>query len=76
MDEAPPDIPEEVCLYIRKLLTLANDHEILKGASFNVTPDVNALCTLCKGWPTRYIKMCFQATAMSLPWRPSRTSSI
>ena len=36
MDEAPPDLPAEVCLYIRKLLTLANDHEILKGALFNV----------------------------------------
>ena len=44
MEEAPPDVPSEVCLYIRKLLTLANDHEILKGASFSVTPDTNALC--------------------------------
>ena len=44
MEEAPPDVPSEACLYIRKLLALANDHEILKGASFNVTPDTNALC--------------------------------
>ena len=45
MDEAIPDVPSEVCLYnIRKLLTLANDHEMLKGASFDVPPDTNALC--------------------------------
>ena len=44
MEEAPPDVPSEVCLYIRKLLTLANDHEMLKGASCSVTPDTNALC--------------------------------
>ena len=44
MDEAIPDVPSEVCLYIQKLLTLANDHEILKGASFDVPPDTNALC--------------------------------
>ena len=44
MDEATPDVPSEVCLYIRKLLTLANDHENLKGASFDVPPDTNALC--------------------------------
>ena len=31
-------------IYIRKLLTLTNDHEILKGASFNVQPDINAPC--------------------------------
>ena len=43
MDEAIPDVPSEVCLYIRKLLTLANGHEILKGASFDVPPDTNAL---------------------------------
>ena len=39
MDEAIPDVHSEVCLYIRKLITLANDHEMLKGASFDVTPD-------------------------------------
>ena len=49
MDEAIPDVPSNVCLYIRKLLTLANDHEMLKGASFDVPPDTNdivhnALC--------------------------------
>ena len=44
MEEAPPNVPTEVCLYIRKLLTLASDHKILKGASFNVAPDTNALC--------------------------------
>ena len=44
MDKATPDVPSEVFLYVRKLLTLANDHEILKGASFGVTPDTNALC--------------------------------
>ena len=44
MEEAPPDVTSEVCIYIRKLLTLANDHKILKGASFSVTPDTNALC--------------------------------
>ena len=44
MDEAVPDVQAEVCLYIRKLLTLANDHEILKGATYDVTPDTNALC--------------------------------
>ena len=44
MEEAPPDVPAEVRLYIRKLLTLASDHKILKGASFNVAPDTNALC--------------------------------
>ena len=45
MEEAPPVVPADVCLcnVIRKLLTLANDHEILKGASFNITPDTNAL---------------------------------
>ena len=43
MEEVPPAVPAEACLYIRKLLTLANDHEILKGASFNITPDTNAL---------------------------------
>ena len=42
MDEA--NLPSNVCLYIRKLLTLANDHEMLKGASFDVPPDTNALC--------------------------------
>ena len=31
-------------IIIRKLLTLANDHEMLKGASFDVPPDTNALC--------------------------------
>ena len=44
LEEAPPDVPAEVCLYIWKLLTLANDHKMLKGASFDVTPDTNALC--------------------------------
>ena len=47
-EEAPPDGPAEVCLYIRKLLTLPNDygHEILKGsgAPFDITPDTNTLC--------------------------------
>ena len=43
-EEAPPDVPAEVCLYIQKLLTLANDHEILKGASFNVASYTNELC--------------------------------
>ena len=28
--EAPPGLPLKVCRYIRKLLTLANDHEISK----------------------------------------------
>ena len=44
MDEAGPDVPAGVCLYIRKLLALANDHEILKGASFQVPSDTNELC--------------------------------
>ena len=44
MEQAVPDVQSEVCLYIRKLLTLANDHEIIKGVSFEVTPDINALC--------------------------------
>jgi hypothetical protein len=44
MDEAVPDVQAEVCLYIRKLLTLANDHEMIKGVTFNVPPDTNALC--------------------------------
>ena len=44
MEEAPRDLPGEVCLYIWKLLTLADDHEVLKGVSFNVAPDANALC--------------------------------
>ena len=46
MDEVIPDVPSEVCLYMytRKLLTLANDHEMLKGASFDVPPDTNVLC--------------------------------
>ena len=43
-DEAIPDVPSEFCLYVRKLLTLANDHEIRKGASFDVPHDTNALC--------------------------------
>ena len=44
MEEAPPGVPAEVCLYIRDLLTFANDHEILKGASFSLTPNTNVLC--------------------------------
>ena len=46
MDEVAPDLPTQVCLYISKLLTLANDHKILKGAraAFNVQPAANALC--------------------------------
>ena len=40
MDEAMSDVPSGVCLYIRKLLTLANDHEM----PFDVPPDANALC--------------------------------
>lgn len=44
MDEAIPGVPSEDCLYIRKLFTLANDHEILKGASIVVPPGTNALC--------------------------------
>ena len=44
MDEAVPDAQAEVCLYIRKLLTLANDHEMIKGVTFDVQPDTNALC--------------------------------
>ena len=44
MNEASPDVPSEVCLYTWELLTPANDHEILKGTSFNVQPDANALC--------------------------------
>ena len=48
IEEAPPDVPAEAYLYnvIWKPLTLANDHEILKGASFDdiVTSDINAPC--------------------------------
>ena len=44
MDEDVPNVQSEVCLYIRKLLTLANDHEMIKGVSFDVPPDTNALC--------------------------------
>ena len=44
MDEAVPDVQAEVCLYIRKLLTLANDHEMIKGVTFDVTPETNVLC--------------------------------
>ena len=44
MEEAPPAVPAGVCLYIRVLLALANDHEILKGASSDVPPDINARC--------------------------------
>ena len=43
-DEVTPDVPSVGCLYVRKLLALANHHEILKGASFDVPPDTNALC--------------------------------
>ena len=46
MEEATPGVPVEdlVCLHIRKRVTLTNDHEILKGAPFNVAPNTNALC--------------------------------
>ena len=46
MEETPPNAPRasEICLYIRKLLALMNDHEILKGAPLSVTPDANAPC--------------------------------
>ena len=44
MDEAVPDVQAEVCLYTRKLLTPANDHEMIKGVTFDVTPETNALC--------------------------------
>ena len=47
MDEAISDVPLEVCPYVRKLLTLANDHEILKGASFDVPLDRHQ-CNLSK----------------------------
>ena len=43
MDEAVPDVQSEVCPYIRKLLNVANDHEMIKGVSFDVPPDTNAL---------------------------------
>ena len=43
-EEAPPDVPAGVCRYIPKLLALANDDEIMKGAPFNTTPDTSALC--------------------------------
>ena len=46
MDEATPDVPAEICLYIRKLPTLANDHEILKGASRLVRIAPRCQCTL------------------------------
>ena len=42
MEDTPPDVPAEGCLYTQKLLTLANGQEILKGALFNVSPDTNA----------------------------------
>ena len=44
MEQAVPDVQSEVCLYIRKLLTLANGHEMIKGVSFDVPPNINALC--------------------------------
>ena len=44
MGEAIPDVPSEVCLYIRKLLALANGRGMLKGTSSDVPPDTNALC--------------------------------
>ena len=42
--ETPPDVPAEVARYIRGLLTEANETKILKGATFTVTPDINAIC--------------------------------
>ena len=73
VDVAPPDVPSDsgVCLYIRKLFTLADDHKILKGASFQVKPDTNELC---QGWPKRHIVVCCPPRAISLPWRPLRAS--
>ena len=44
VDEATPDIPDGVCLYVRQPHTIANDHEILKGAPFVLHPSANALC--------------------------------
>ena len=43
-DTEAPDIPAEVAQYIPKLLTIANETKNLKGASFVVQPNVNALC--------------------------------
>ena len=42
--EAPPDVPAEVAKYIRELLTIANETKILKGATFTVAPNINAIC--------------------------------
>ena len=43
-NQAIPNAPSEVCLHVRKLLSLPKDHEILKGASLDVPPDTNTLC--------------------------------
>ena len=56
--EAPPGVPAEVARYIRKLFTIANETKTLKGASFIVEPNINAICQ------TRYTRMCCLVTAM------------
>ena len=45
--EVPPDVPAEVAEYIPKLITIANEPKILKGASFKVEPNINAII-LCQ----------------------------
>ena len=42
--EAPPDVPAEVAKHIRELLTIANEINILKSATFTVEPNINAIC--------------------------------
>ena len=42
--EVPLDVPAKVAQYVRKLLTVANETKILKGASFVVEPNINAIC--------------------------------
>ena len=60
MDEATPDIAAEVCLYVRKLLTLANDHKILKGASFVLHQDYTKMpMHSAREWPPNpWVCMC------------------
>ena len=45
--EAPPDVPADVAkyhVYVRELLTIANETKILKSVTFTVEPNINAIC--------------------------------
>ena len=43
-DEELPNVPAEVTQYIQKLLTIANETAMFKGATFVLHPNINALC--------------------------------